>query len=120
MHNKSIDSSRTQLRIRLEMLESFKDNYRTKYRTLSRGQEDRDPGLRCSDCGQSRDSQSHCLVCPAWLEARERLDLLCIEDVVIYFQRVLKGREEKKDKERKEKNRKEKEKKEQERIRGQV
>ena len=75
MHNKSIDSSRTQLRIRLEMLESFKDNYRTKYRTLGRGEEDRDPALACGDCGQSRDSQSHCLVCPAWQEGeKERKD----------------------------------------------
>ena len=119
MHSKSVENSRTQLRIRLEMLESFKDNYRTKYRTLGRGQEDRDLGLRCGDCGQSRDSQSHCLICPAWMKARERLDLSCIEDVVIYFQRVLKGREEKKDKERKERIRKEKENKEQERTRGQ-
>ena len=79
MHCKSVESSRTQLRLRLEMLESFKDNYRTEYWTLGRGQEDKDPGLRCGDCGQSRDSQSHCLVCPAWLEARERLDLSCIE-----------------------------------------
>ena len=119
MHSKSVEYSRTQLRIRLEMLDSSKDNYWTKYRTLGPGQEDRDPGLRCGDCGHSRDSQSHCLVCPAWLEARERLDLSCIEDVVIYFQRVLKGQEEKKDKERKERIRKEKENKEQERTGGQ-
>ena len=79
------------------------------------GEEDRDPGLLCGDCGQSRDSQSHRLVCPAWQKDRERLDLACIEDVVIYFQRVLKGREEKKDKERKEKKRRERERKEQER-----
>ena len=81
------------------------------------GEEDRDPGLLCGDCGESRDSQSHCLLCPAWQEARERLDLDCIGDVVIYFQSVLKGREEKQDKERKEKKRKEKERKEQEKER---
>ena len=115
MNSKSVESSRTQLRIRLEMLETFKDNYRTKYRTLGRGEEDRDPGLLCGDCGEARDSQSHCLLCPAWQEARERLDLACIGDVVIYFQRVLKGREEKQDRERKEKKRQEKERKEQER-----
>ena len=118
MHCKSIESSRTQLRVRLEMLETFKDNYRTQHRTLGRGQEDMDPGLLCGDCGQSRDTQSHCLICPAWLEARERLDLSCIEDMVLYFQRVLRGREEKKDRERKEKRRTEKERKEQDR-RGQ-
>ena len=95
MHDKSIDSSRTQLRVRLEMLETFKDNYRSKYRTLERGQEDRDPGLLCGDCGLTRDTQSHCLTCPAWAEDRDRLDLDCIEDLVKYFQRVLRGREDK-------------------------
>ena len=95
MNDKSIDSSRTQLRVRLEMLETFKDNYRSKYRTLSRGEEDQDPGLLCGDCGLARDSQSHCLTCPAWAEDRDRLDLGCIEDLVKYFQRVLRGREDK-------------------------
>ena len=59
MNYKSVDRSRTQLKIRLEMVETFKDNFRTKYQTLARGEEDRDPGLVCGDCGQSRDSQSH-------------------------------------------------------------
>ena len=116
LDSRSLESCRTQLRVRLEMLETFKDNYRTKYRTLGRGEEDRDPGLLCSDCGQSRDSQSHCLTCPAWQEARERLDLSCIGDIVVYFQRVLRGREVKKDEERKEKRKREKERKEQERT----
>ena len=93
------------------MLDTFKDNFRTKYRTLDRGDKDRDPGLVCSDCGQSRDTQSHFLVCPAWEEDRDRLDLSCIKDMVLYFQRVLKGREDKKRKERKEKERMDSEKK---------
>ena len=101
LNSKSVDSSRTQLRIRLEMLDSFKDNYCCKYRTLDRGQEDMDPGLQCGDCGQDRDSQSHCLVCPAWAEARDRLDLSCIGDMVLYYQRVLKGRDEKEKKRKK-------------------
>ena len=101
MNSKSVDSCRTQLRIRLEMMDSFKDNFRSKYRTLDRGEADRDPGLQCGDCGQSRDSQSHCMVCPAWAEARERLNLACIGDMVVYYQRVLKGREENEKKRRK-------------------
>ena len=68
MNDRSIDSSRTQLRVRLEMLETFKDNYQSKYRTLERGEEDRDLGLVWGDCGLARDSQSHCLTCPAWAE----------------------------------------------------
>ena len=66
MNKKSVEISTTQLRIGLEMLETFKDNYRT----LGRGKEDRDPGLLCDDCEQSGDSQSPCLLCLAWLEGR--------------------------------------------------
>ena len=101
MNCKSVESSRTQLRVRLEMVETFRDNFRSKYRTLDKGEEDRDPGLQCGDCGQSRDTQSHCLVCPAWAEARDRLDLSCIGDMVIFYQRVLKGRDEKEKRRRK-------------------
>ena len=95
MNSKSIESSRTQLRVRLEMVETFRDNFRLKYRTLDKGEEDSDPGLQCGDCGQDRDTQSHCLVCPAWAEARDRLDLSCIADMVLFYPGVLKGREEK-------------------------
>ena len=80
MHNKSIDSSRTQQMVRLDML-----------RTLERGEEDRDSGHLCGDCGLTRDTQSHCLSCPAWYEDRDRLDLECIEDLVKYFKQVLRG-----------------------------
>ena len=67
------------------MTKTFKDNFISKYRTLERGEEDRYPGLQCEDCGQSRDSHSHCKVCAAWLEARDRLDMEEIIDLVTYF-----------------------------------
>ena len=97
MKDKSIDKCRTQFRLRTEMLEGFKDNYRSKYRTVPKGQEEEDPGLRCQDCQdkptQARDSQVHCLVCPAWEHLREDLDITdvrCIDDMVTYFRRVIK------------------------------
>ena len=101
MNCRSIESCRTQFRVRTEIVDTFRDNFRSKYRTLPRGQEDRDPGLLCGDCGQDRDSQIHCLDCPAWAEARDRLDLHCMEDMVTYFRRVLKGREDKEKERRK-------------------
>ena len=133
MKNKSIDKCRAKFRLRTEMLESFKDNYRSKYRTMSRGQEEDDPGLRCQDCKDepppARDSQVHCLVCPAWAHLREDLDITdvrCIDDMVTYFQRVIKAREVKSDKEKKRKKKereenesKQKEATEQKRKRGQ-
>ena len=41
LNSRSVDSARTQLRIRLEMVDTFKDNFRSKYRTLERGEEDK-------------------------------------------------------------------------------
>ena len=104
MKGKSVDRSRTEFRIRTEMVKSFKDNFRSKYRTLERGEEDTDPGLLCRDCDITpgeRDNQAHCLRCPAWGELRKDLDLTFMEDVVIYFRRVLEARTDKEEEERK-------------------
>ena len=52
----------------------------------------------------ARDSQVHCLTCPAWSHLREHLDMTdirFIEDMIVYCQRVLRAREEKDDKEKK-------------------
>ena len=103
LHGKSVDRCRTEFRIRTEMLDSFKDNYRAKNRTLERGQEDSDPGLQCEYCDlpSSRDSQAHCLRCPAWQKHRADLDLSFIEDLVTYFRRVLAERADRDEEERK-------------------
>ena len=78
------------------MLEHFKDDYSSKYGTMQRGQEENGPGLICQECQDepppARDSQVHCLVCPAWTHLREDLDLTdirCIDDMVTFFQRVI-------------------------------
>ena len=78
---------------------------------MNRAEEEDDPGLRCQDCLDSqdtappaRDSQVHCLICPAWSTLREDLDwtdVQSIDDMVTYFQRVMKAKEEKRDKEKK-------------------
>ena len=101
MKDKSVDNCRTKFRLRTEMLEHFKYNYRSKYRTMERGHEEEDPWLSCQDC---KDSQVHCLVCPAGAHLREDLDMSdirFIDDMVKYFQRVIKAREEKNDREKK-------------------
>ena len=47
----------------------------------------------CDDCGNV-DSQSHIMWCPSYATLREELDINNDVDVVHYFQRVLKLREE--------------------------
>lgn len=97
MEDKSIDRCRTKFRIRTQLMKTFKDNFRSKYRQKDRGEEDSDPGLQCGDClaPNTRDTQAHCLSCPAWEHERTGLDLEDIEDLVTYFRRVLEGRSKK-------------------------
>jgi hypothetical protein len=47
---------------------------------------------RCDDC-RSMDSQSHIIWCPAYAGLREGKDLSCDQDLVTYYQQVLKLRE---------------------------
>ena len=67
---KSIDKCIIKFRLRTDMLKQFKDNFRSSNRTMQRGQEEDDTGLRCQDCQDNspptRDSQVHSLICPAW------------------------------------------------------
>ena len=69
---------------------------------MDREEEDRDPGLICSDCDtmKARDSQAHCVICPTWVYLRINLDMENIDNVLMYFKRVLEGREEKEENER--------------------
>ena len=100
MKDKSIEKIRCQFRIRTQLVSMFKDNFRNKHRKLPRGQEDEDQGLLCGDCRGARDTQAHCLVCPAWQVAREGLNFAVTEDMVLYFRRVLEGREKREERER--------------------
>ena len=40
-------------------------------------------------------TQIHCLSCPGMTEMRDGLDLVKIEDMVVYFRRILKARDRK-------------------------
>ena len=100
LKGKSVDNIRREFRLRTQLVATFRDNYRNKYRTLPRGEEDEDPGLQCGDCRGARDTQAHCLVCPAWQVAREGLTLTLAEDMVVYYRKVLEGREKREEEER--------------------
>ena len=47
---------------------------------------------KCDDC-RSMDSQSHIVWCPAYAGLREGKDLNCDQDLVTYYQEVMKLRE---------------------------
>ena len=87
MEDRSIENGRCTFRICSKMVDSFPANFKNKFRN--------DPeGLICIHCSSRKIlSQNHCLVCPAWGEIKEGLDLRDIKDLVTFFRRLLVERE---------------------------
>ena len=70
-------------RIRCEMVPDIKGNYKDKYRRKG-GEE----AFLCKDCLEI-ESQSHCVICPKWDNIRDGLQLMKMDDLVTFFQRLL-------------------------------
>ena len=85
LKGKSIENTRMAFKIRCEMVEDVRGNFKDKYK--KKGGEE---ALQCQDCdcGQVQ-TQSHCLVCPRWEDIRTDLKLDQIDDLVKFFQRLL-------------------------------
>ena len=83
MHFKSANTGRLAFKIRVKMVENIPANFKGKFKNNS-------DGLICKHC-TSGDilSQSHCLICPGWLEIRQGLDMEKLEDLTTFFTRLL-------------------------------
>ena len=85
MMEKSIEKSRIAFKIRCEMIPEIKGNFKDRYRRKG-GEE----ALKCQECSTGEiESQSHCLVCPRWDTIRNGLELHKLDDMVIFFQKLL-------------------------------
>ena len=85
-HDKSIENGRMAFKIRTQMLEDIPANFKNKYRNNKEK-------LKCEDCDANElMSQSHCVSCTAWSDVRKDLDLTSIDDMVIFFRRLLSER----------------------------
>ena len=85
LKGKSIENARMAFKIRCEMVEDIKGNFKSKYKRQG-GEE----ALLCQDCDCGEvQTQSHCLVCPQWEDIRTGLELERIEDLVKFFQKLL-------------------------------
>ena len=92
MEGKVISNCRMAFRIRCQMVGDIKGNFKDKYRR--KGGE---AALACEDCNKDEvQTQSHCLECPKWEEMRRGLDLSRLDDLVLYFQQMMKERMSKK------------------------
>ena len=73
-------------KVRTLMVPDIPGNFKNKYRVKGTV----DEGLLCSECDQGEImTQSHCTTCPAWSDLREGLDLSDINDLVIFFRKLL-------------------------------
>ena len=85
MLGKSVDNCRMAFRIRCEMVNDIKDNFKDKYKRLGG-----EAALKCEDCSEDQiQTQSHCLICPHWEEIRIGLTLDSIDGVVTFFKQLL-------------------------------
>ena len=85
MHGKSVTNSRMAFRVRCELVNDIKGNFKDKYKRLG-GEE----ALKCDDCSsEDIQTQSHCMICPHWEDIRRGLEMDKIEGVVTFFQRLL-------------------------------
>ena len=85
---KSIENTRFSFRIRTKLLLNIPGNCKNMYKNNK-------PGLKCSHCTEEVMTQVHCISCPGMTQMRDGLELDRIEDMVVYFRRILKARDRK-------------------------
>ena len=85
MKGKSVENCRMAFRIRCEMVEDIRGNYKDKHRR--KGGE---TAVLCQECSAEEiETQAHCLECPRWESLKSGLELDKIEDLVIFFQKLM-------------------------------
>jgi hypothetical protein len=84
--DKSVEEARMEFKIRTQMWTEIPGNAKDKYRVKRTVSE----GLTCQHCTQeAMFTQSRCLTCPEWTEICEGLDMTKIDDLVVFFRKLL-------------------------------
>ena len=80
MEEKCLDKARLAFRIKSKMVQGIKMNFKGSHKG----------NLACDKCDLKCDeTQHHTLLCDGWKEQREGLDLTQMQDMVIFFTRLL-------------------------------
>ena len=80
MEDKSLEKSRLAFRIKCKMVQGIKMNYKGSYKN----------NLTCDKCDLKCDeTQCHTMLCDGWKQLREGLDLTQMNDMVVFFTRLL-------------------------------
>ena len=86
-HEKSVEKSRMAFKVRSKMVPKIPGNFKNRYKNTSEG-------LVCKYCQEDKImTQDHCLECPAWEELRMGLEMSNIDDLVVFFRKLLVERE---------------------------
>ena len=80
-NDKNLESARMKFRIRTKMVKDIPGNFKNKFKNTSNG-------LTCSLC-PSEMTQNHCIICPERVLMRQDLVMTDLDDLVIYFKRIL-------------------------------
>ena len=82
--NKSVENTRMAFKVRSKMVADIPGNFKQKYK--QKGAD----GLLCPYCTERQEmDQAHCMRCSAWTELRKGLDMSNIQDLVIFFRKML-------------------------------
>merc|ERR1712059_53471 len=85
---KSLDDARMAFRIRSEMVNDVKANFKNKYKNY----------ISCDKCNMKKnEDQAHTMTCRGWEIERKGLDLNIMMDAVIFFKSVVKEKTNKKE-----------------------
>ena len=83
MEGKCLEDIIIAFRIKCKMVRKIKMNYKNSYNNLV-----------CEMCQTGRnESQCHTMECTGWQEHRSGLDLAKLEDMVIFFKRILEDKD---------------------------
>ena len=82
---KSVENTCFSFRIRTQLVPNIPGNFKNMFKN-------NEAGLKCSHCEEDVMTQLHCISCPGMTQMRDGLELSRIEDMVVYFRRILKER----------------------------
>ena len=87
MNIRSVEVGRTAFKVRCKMLLDIPANCKAKFKND-------DEGLLCKYCDEKCVmDQAHCLTCVKWEHLRKDMDVTDIEDLVQFFNKMLKEKE---------------------------
>ena len=89
-YSKSVEHARMAFKVRTHMVQDIPGNFKNRYKKKGSVSN----GLICPHCEDGEEmTQSHCVTCMEWEDIRVGLDMNNIDDLVVFFRKLLLERE---------------------------